>query len=343
MLTGRRFQVEFTDEQAKFAERIGGACRAVWNTGLEQRREYRRRGARMNYQLQAKELADAKCEHLWLKDVPSHCLQQTLMDLDRACRQRATWKVRWRSGRRWAASFRFPERQQDRRGEAQSPPRPHQMPKLGWVKFRMTRSLAGETMRSANVTREGRHWFVSVLVDDSRKPPETHQTPGTAAVAVLEAVSQPEQDPGRSGRSAGAGTAPPTQLLRAERSPARHHQRSGGDRRSEDPQHASYGERNTRQSRSQRESQVRAQARHPGQGMASVRVGTVFDSPLHRDRGDHSAGGVHVATLLSLWARGPEIPREPSSVPVHPLRTYRACGCQRRQEHPGRRACGHRL
>lgn len=109
MLTGRRFRVEFTGEQAEFAEQIGAVCRAVWNTGLEQRREYRRRGAWMNYQPQAKELAEAKSEHLWLKDVPGHCLQQTLMDLDRACREHGTWKVRWRSGRRWAPSFRFPE------------------------------------------------------------------------------------------------------------------------------------------------------------------------------------------------------------------------------------------
>ncbi|WP_165693105.1 helix-turn-helix domain-containing protein, partial [Mycobacteroides abscessus] len=84
MLTGRRFRVEFTGEQAEFAEQIGAACRAVWNTGLEQRREYRRRGAWMNYGPQAKELAEAKAEHPWLKDVPGHCLQQTLMDLDRA-------------------------------------------------------------------------------------------------------------------------------------------------------------------------------------------------------------------------------------------------------------------
>ena len=43
MLGGRRFRVEFTDEQAAFAEQIGAVCRAVWNTGLEQRRAYRRR------------------------------------------------------------------------------------------------------------------------------------------------------------------------------------------------------------------------------------------------------------------------------------------------------------
>jgi hypothetical protein len=44
MLAGRRFRVEFTDEQNEFAEQIGSVCRAVWNTGLQQRREYRRRG-----------------------------------------------------------------------------------------------------------------------------------------------------------------------------------------------------------------------------------------------------------------------------------------------------------
>ena len=62
-----------------------------------------------DYQPQARELAEAKSEHLWLKDVPGHCLQQALMDLDKACRTHGTFRVRWRSGRRWPPSFRFPE------------------------------------------------------------------------------------------------------------------------------------------------------------------------------------------------------------------------------------------
>ena len=73
MLTGRRFRVELTDEQGEYAERIAGACRAVWNTGLEQRRAYRRRGAWMDYRKQAGELAEAKTEHTWLAAVPGHC------------------------------------------------------------------------------------------------------------------------------------------------------------------------------------------------------------------------------------------------------------------------------
>lgn len=155
----------------------------MWNTGLEQRREYRRRGAWMNYHPQAKELAEAKTEHPWLKDVPGHCLQQTLMDLDRACRERGTWKVRWRSGRRWVPSFRFPE---GNKMSVEKLNRRHariKLPKLGWVKFHASRSLDGERIRSVTLTREGRHWFLSVLVDDGRQTPETHASSG-AAVGV---------------------------------------------------------------------------------------------------------------------------------------------------------------
>jgi putative transposase len=141
MLTGRRFRVEFTDEQGEYAEQIAGVCRAVWNTGLEQRRAYRSRGAWINYRKQAGELAEAKTEHAWLADVPGHCLQQTLMDLDKACRAHGTFRVRWRSARRWRPSFRLPEGnkmviQQLNRRYAQV-----KLPKLGWVRLRLSRRL----------------------------------------------------------------------------------------------------------------------------------------------------------------------------------------------------------
>ncbi|MFD1045588.1 helix-turn-helix domain-containing protein [Kibdelosporangium lantanae] len=34
MLTGRKYRLAFTSEQAEFAEVIGGTCRSVWNTAL---------------------------------------------------------------------------------------------------------------------------------------------------------------------------------------------------------------------------------------------------------------------------------------------------------------------
>ncbi|WP_432967333.1 RNA-guided endonuclease InsQ/TnpB family protein [Dactylosporangium sp. CA-233914] len=167
MLTGRRYLLALTDEQAGYAEQVGAACRAVWNTALEQRREYRRRGAYISYVEQARQMAEAKRDPYcaWLTDVPSHTLQQTLRDLDRACREHGTWKVRWRSKNRTAPSFRFPDakhiavRRLNRRwGEVK-------LPKFGWVRFRWTRPLGG-SIRNATVSRDGGRWYISCCVED---------------------------------------------------------------------------------------------------------------------------------------------------------------------------------
>ncbi|MEV6930925.1 transposase [Dactylosporangium sp. NPDC051485] len=179
MLTGRRYLLAFTPEQAAYAEQVGAACRAVWNTGLEQRREYRRRGAYISYVEQARQMAQAKKDPAcaWLADAPSHTLQQALRDLDRACREHGTWKVRWRSKTRTAPSFRFPDpnhitvRRLNRRwGEVR-------LPKFGPVRFRWTRAIGG-TIRNATVLREGGRWYISFCVEDgitevapSGKPP----------------------------------------------------------------------------------------------------------------------------------------------------------------------------
>ncbi|MEV2223889.1 transposase [Nocardia vinacea] len=181
MLTGRRYRLELTADLAEYAEHVGGICRAVWNTALEQRREYRRRDAWINYPQQAKELAEAKAEHGWLKDAPSHCLQQTLMDLDKACRTHGTFRVRWRSGRRWQPSFRFPDPKQiqvQRLGRRWGRVK---LPKLGWVRFRWSRSLGG-AIRSATLSRDGRHWYISFVVEDGVIAPERHASPATAGV-----------------------------------------------------------------------------------------------------------------------------------------------------------------
>jgi putative transposase len=197
MLAGRRFRVELTDAQALLAQQTADACRAVWNTGLEQRREYRRRGAWMDYEQQAHELVDAKTEQAWLTEVPGHCLQQALRDLDMACRNHGTFRVRWRSARRWVPSFRFPEGSKMEVEKLNRRTSRVKLPKLGWVKFRASRSLDGETIRSATLTREGKQWFVSFLVDDGIKTPAKHAWPGIAVgvdrgVAVAVATSAGE-------------------------------------------------------------------------------------------------------------------------------------------------------
>lgn len=101
------------------------------------------------------------------------------MDLDRACREHGTWNVRWRSKTRWSPSFRFPEGgkiavERLNRSHARV-----KLPKLGWVRLRWSRPLGGQ-IRSATVSREGKHWFVSLLVDTGETEAGRHQKPETA-------------------------------------------------------------------------------------------------------------------------------------------------------------------
>jgi putative transposase len=171
VLTGRRYLLAFTPEQAEYAEQVGNACRAVWNTALEQRRVYAERykrdghGVYPSYALQCRELTEAKAEHTWLAEAPSHCLQQTLRDLDKAATAHGVFKVRWRSKVKTPPAFRFPE------GKHISVERLNRkwarvkLPKLGWVRFRWTRPLGG-TIRNATVSRQAGRWYISFCIED---------------------------------------------------------------------------------------------------------------------------------------------------------------------------------
>ncbi|MCY9783967.1 RNA-guided endonuclease TnpB family protein [Nocardiopsis sp. EMB25] len=199
MLTGFRYRLSLTDEQAERCAEYGDICRAVWNTALDQRRQAVQRWQRgydqlfCGYHLQATQLAETKTEETWLRAAPSHILQQTLKDLDRACRDHGTFGVRWRGKGRWKPSFRFPDPKQitvERLGRRWG----HlKLPKLGWVRFRWSRAPKG-AVRSATVSRDGEHWYVSLLCEDGEHTPGEHAVPDAAVgidrgVAVAVATS----------------------------------------------------------------------------------------------------------------------------------------------------------
>jgi putative transposase len=185
MLVGRRFRVRFTPDQLVYADEVAGVCRAVWNTGLDQRRQYRQRRAWINYPQQAKELVETKLDpdFAWISQVPAHCLQQTLMDLDKACRAHGTWRVKFRAKARWSPSFRFPEGKHMRVQRLSKRCAQVNLPKFGRVRFRWTRGLGG-TIRSATLTRDGVHgdWHVSFLVEDGML--EAGPDPALPAVGI---------------------------------------------------------------------------------------------------------------------------------------------------------------
>ncbi|WP_223168081.1 RNA-guided endonuclease InsQ/TnpB family protein [Nonomuraea sp. SYSU D8015] len=218
MLAGRRYRLEFDLGQRLFAERLGGICRSVWNTGLEQRRAYRRRGAFIGYAEQCRQLAEAKKDPdcAWLAEASAQVIQQTLKDLDRACREHGTWKVRWKSKARWRPSFRFPTAQQIPVEKISRKWGRVFLPKFGWVKFRMSRPLGG-SVKSATVARDGRHWFISFLVDDGLAEVSEHARPERHAgvdrgVATAAVTSDGEFfDRRHAGESSVSSMAPPAE------------------------------------------------------------------------------------------------------------------------------------
>lgn len=268
------------------------------------------------------------------------------MDLDRACRADGTFGVRWRCGRRWRPSFRFPE---GNKMLVERVNRRHarvKLPRLGWVRFRLSRPLDGALIRSATLTRDGQHWSVSLLVDDGRDTPAEHARAGTAVgvdrgVVVAIATSE-NQLVDRDFVSAGGQRRAlrlQRRLARAARRGANRNRtraalaqiRAREARRRQDfcaktahqltEAHALVvlEALNTNQMtrsargtldrpRRQCQREVRAQPRHPRQGMAPVRAGAGLGGALQRHSYRDSAAAVHVATLLSVWAGGPEIP-----------------------------------
>ena len=199
MLTGFRYRLALTEQQAEQCVEFGAICRAVWNTALDQRRQARDRWERgfdtpyCGYHLQAGQLAEAKVEETWLRAAPSHILQQTLMALDRACRDHGTRHVNFRAKHHWRPSFRFPDPKQiqvERLGRKWGRAK---LPKLGWVRFRWSRAPRG-TVRSATLSRQGAHWFISLLCEDGQRTPDQHAVPDSAVgvdrgVAVAVATS----------------------------------------------------------------------------------------------------------------------------------------------------------
>ncbi|MCQ8773719.1 RNA-guided endonuclease InsQ/TnpB family protein [Streptomyces telluris] len=181
MLVGRKYRLALDSEQSEVAEGFGDICRAVWNTGLEQRRAYRQRGGWMSYVQQAREMAEAKSEHPWLRAAPSHILQQTLRDLDRACRAHGTFSVRWKSKTRWRPSFRFPDPKQITVERLNRKWARVRLPKLGWVRFRWTRPLDG-AVKAATLSRDGAQWHISFLVETGRKAPAVSLERGRVGV-----------------------------------------------------------------------------------------------------------------------------------------------------------------
>ncbi|WP_304455213.1 transposase [Nocardiopsis sp. YSL2] len=201
MLVGRKYVTHLSPEQEAQAEGFGDACRWVWNAALEQRREANRWWKRYGeawihpypgFAVQARQLSGVRAEADWLRAAPSHVLQQTLRDLDRACREHGTNAVRWRSKHRWNPSFRFPDPAQITVEKVNRRWGRVKLPKLGWIRFRRTRDLGG-AVRNVTVSYRSGKWYVTFCVDDGLPQAQPNGKPDVGVdrgVVVAAATSQ---------------------------------------------------------------------------------------------------------------------------------------------------------
>ena len=179
-----RFKLSPTKVQSEQLQQFTGSCRYIFNHFLavqkdlyQQRKETNNPDIKfLSYNQCSASLTQLKQEEAtrWLTNTPNHSLQQSLMDLVRAVKGWLTNKTGFpkfkKRGRRDA--IRFPVaplvNQLDKTIK---------LPKLGLVKYRKSREIIG-TVRSATISREGQHWFISILAERSENlQPHPSQSP----------------------------------------------------------------------------------------------------------------------------------------------------------------------
>jgi putative transposase len=188
--------------QAVLCRKTGGCVRLVKNLGLEQRSTFSRPGRSINYYAQRAELSALKEAAPFLREAPHHCLQEALVDLDKAFANFFAGRAAYpkRQKKRDGCSFRFPDPKQFHiRGDTSTPDRKRNrgirdvvlhLPKLGDVRASMPRALPpGARIKSVTVSSSGDWWCASILYERKVDLPEDRSQ--QAVVGVDLGVCQP--------------------------------------------------------------------------------------------------------------------------------------------------------
>ncbi|CAN7775310.1 transposase [Variovorax sp. LjRoot290] len=168
-LRAYRFQLRPRPAQEKQLAGYVGMLRWIWNRALSEQQARCERGEPYaNYVAMAKWLTawrTASSQTQWLAQGPVHPQQQVLKRLDTAFQRFfANVKAGKKPGyprfkkRGDEPGIRFPD---NKRFKLDASNARIQLPKLGWVRMRMSRAIEGD-LRNATVIREGHRWFVAI-------------------------------------------------------------------------------------------------------------------------------------------------------------------------------------
>ena len=165
-----RFQLRTRPAVEAQLRRFAGQCRWIWNAALAEQRARHARGekyaghAEMCKWLTAWRHAPATA---WLAEGPIHPQQQVLRRLDEAYRRFFSKAGGFPSFKRRGdePGLRFPDPRQFAMDATYGRIK---LPKLGWVRLRMSHPVDGE-LRNVSVSREGcgpgERWFASIQVE----------------------------------------------------------------------------------------------------------------------------------------------------------------------------------
>ena len=182
-------------QRALLLEQCGHA-RYVWNLGLEQRLMWRRwKGPTPGFNAQAAQLTAARESEPWLAAGSQTVQQQALRDLDQAWRQffagthhRPTWrKAGQHEGIRIVGPQALRVRHDNRARSSVL------VPKIGWVSFKRSRTLAGWKSYRITCDRAGRWHIAFAVIPDPILAPGTGEVAGVdRGVTVAVALSSGE-------------------------------------------------------------------------------------------------------------------------------------------------------
>jgi putative transposase len=167
-----KFELRPNGMQQRQMRRFAGACRFVYNKALAlQKARFDAGQKQLSYAGVCRLLTVWRngMETLWLKDAPTHPLQQALKDLERAYSnffaKRADLPRFKKKGKQ--DSFRYPDRKQFRLDQANSR---IFLPKLGWLRYRNSRMVPG-TVKNLTVSLSGGKWLVSIQTEREVEQP----------------------------------------------------------------------------------------------------------------------------------------------------------------------------
>ena len=167
-----KYELMPTGGQQRDMRRFAGSCRFVFNKALALQKTRHEQGEKkLGYAELCKRLTEWRygADTSWLKDAPTHPLQQALKDLERAYAnffaKRADFPRFKKKGQ--GDSFRYPDPKQIKLDQVNSR---FFLPKLGWLRYRNSREVLG-SVKQITVSASGGKWFVSIQTEREVEQP----------------------------------------------------------------------------------------------------------------------------------------------------------------------------